>query len=184
MICPKCQSRNISDLILSEPTIMYITHLCEGSDSRPSLIKHPTWEQIKNAIFSLNGHTRSTVLLEKEYDEEGQKNDIKEFMSIAGGGKNQLYVCDFYSYEGEYGNRNYEGEHGELVLFDPSKPWNLEIEIMREFPTNFPVAQCLKIEPILVAAETYSRFGRRDESLHWAYICVGKNSRLEIVEVK
>jgi hypothetical protein len=163
---------------------MYITNLCAGKDNDITVIENPTWKQVRKAIFTLNGYDCTTVTLGKDYEDGRPKGDIKEFMSIAGGGKNGLYVCDFYSYEGEYRNDNYEGEHGELTLLDLSKSCKKETEIIRVFPTSFILAACLDIEPILVAAKTYSYFGRLDRSLQWGYFRVLDSSEVEIIEVK
>ena len=162
---------------------MYVTSLSAGNDSSPTDIDHPIWEEIKRAILALDGRIRSSIFLGKEYEDKERQGEIKEFMSIAGGGENGLYICEVYYYEGDYGNCDYKGNDGNLVLFDPDKSWEEEIEIVREFPTNFSATQCFKIEPILVAAETYARFGCRDESLHWGYVNLD-DPKFEIVEVR
>ncbi len=105
-------------------------------------------------------------------------------MTIAGGGLNRLYICEIYSYEGEYCDYSYEGEGGELMLFDPLKFYEEEIEIMNVFLEFYPAAICLKLDKILVAAETYARLGKIDKSLHWGYTHLNESSKLEIIEVK
>ena len=166
-----------------ENHIVYVTSLVSEVNSEQIYIEYPKWPEIKKAIFALDGWDINAIILGKEYEYKEGQGDTKEFMSIAGGGENGLYVCDVYYYEGDYGNCDYEGDNGELVLFDTDKSYEDQIEIVRVFPTNFSAAQCLKIEPVLVAAETYDRFGRRDESLHWGYVNLD-DPKFEIVEVK
>ena len=118
-------------------------------------IEKPTWEQVRNAILALDGSNPNTIIIAKEYEEKERKGDTKDFMAIAGGGKNELYVCEICYNEGEW---------VELWLYDPSKSWDEEIEITRIFDETY---RCHNLDTILVAAETYSRFGLRDTSFHW-----------------
>lgn len=152
---------------------MYATILSTEDNNTSIVIKNPNWVQIKNIILALNGLNRNIVTIGKTYEEREYDDDIKEFMSIAGGGDNQFYICTIYSYEDR-----------ELVLYDPSKSWEEDIEIVRVFPTIVPACQCFNLDPILTAAETYSRFGQREKSLHWGYYSLNESSELEIIEVK
>lgn len=155
--------------------MMYVTNLFAEGNGKEINIEHPTWNQIKNTILALDGWELSLITLGKEYEDREREGDTKEFMSIAGGGENKLYVCTIYYYEGEY---------EEVVLCDLSKSWEETVEIVRVFPMFFPPAQCFNIDKVLVAAETYSRFGFRDKSLHWAYRSLTEFLKLEIIEVK
>jgi len=154
---------------------MYITDLSAGDQNHPTLIKHPTWEQIRNAILDLDGCACNLVTIGKEYDKPERKGDTEEFMAIAGGGDNNFYVCKYYSYENEY---------DELFLYDTSKSLTEEIEIVDVFPDVFPLAVCFNIDPILRAAKTYSFLGHRDKSFHWGYCSFNKSSQLEIIRVE
>lgn len=135
---------------------MYTTKLLAGEDANPHDIKNPNWEQIKSSILALNGCEYRTIMIAKEYEEEGQESGIKESMEIAGGGANGLYVCIFCSEDDDY----------EWYLYDPSKSEE-EIEIARTDPTMLPLATCFDLNTILVVAETYARYGERDKSFHW-----------------
>lgn len=162
---------------------MYITNVSAEGATSETYIDNPTWGQVKSNILALNGWDLYLVTFEKTYEEGKRKGDTKEFMAIAGGGLNQLYICQIYSYEGEYRDYEYEGEHSELILFDPSKSYEEKIEIMNVFLEFYPTARCLKLDIILVAAETYARFGKIDKSLHWGYTHLNESSKLEIIEV-
>jgi hypothetical protein len=158
---------------------MYITNLNAQDNTNKIYIKNPTWNQIRDTILALDGWDLNTILLEKNYEEKEQENEIKEFMSIAGGGKNKLYLCNVFSYE---------GKHDEIVLYEPSKSWDETFEIMHIFPGNYPAIRCLNLDSILQAAKTYSCFGKRDKSLHWGYLSLEKYSntspQFKIIEVK
>lgn len=151
--------------------MMYVTSLFIENNTTQIVIKNPTWEQIKNAILALNGLNRNTVMMEKAYEEKGQEDNIKEFMSISGGGENQLYVCTIYS-----------DKDDELVLYEPAKLLKDKTEIVRIFSIFFPSAQCFNLDTILVAAEAYSCFGQKDKSLHWGYISFNELSQIKITE--
>jgi hypothetical protein len=135
---------------------MHITYLLAGENRNRNRVNYPTWRQIKSAILALDGHNYRTIMMVKEYKEEGHEDDVKEFMEIAGGGANGLYVCIFCSEEDDY----------EWNLYDPSKSEE-EIEIARTDPTMLPLAACFDLNTILVVAETYARYGERDKSFHW-----------------
>ena len=66
------------------------------------IIDNPTREQIKGNILALSGWDMHLVTFGKTYEEGKGKDDIKEFIAIAGGGLNRLYICEIYSYEGKY----------------------------------------------------------------------------------
>ncbi|MEM7590081.1 MAG: hypothetical protein AAF383_00920 [Cyanobacteria bacterium P01_A01_bin.83] len=155
---------------------MYIKSLCIEDDNRQIVTSNPSWEQVKNAILSLNGRNRNTVMLEKNNEEQELENDINEFMSISGGGENKLYICTFHS--------DVEG-NGEIEMYDPDKPFTLKdtIEIARVFPGFYPLAQCFNIDKILVAAEIYSRYGKRDKSFHWGCVSFDESSKIKITQV-
>ncbi|MBP0030238.1 hypothetical protein [Roseofilum sp. Guam] len=152
---------------------MYVTDLSGGHENHSTFMKHPTWEDIKNAILDLDGLGYNLVIFGKEYDRPDRRGDIEEFMAIAGGGKNNFYICKYYSYE--------EGE--DIFLYDPSKSLTEEIEIVDVFPGLFPLAVCFNIDPILRAAQTYALFGHRDTSLDWGYFSINQPSQLEIIRV-
>ena len=139
---------------------MYVTHVQIQNKSNNFSIKNPTWEQVKDTILSLNGDNLNTVFIEKEYDDGEKKGDIKDYMTIAGGGTNRLYICTIFSHE------NFPDE---ISLYDPSQSWDETARIVHIFPGDYPMKLCLNLDSILVAAETYSRFGLRDKSLNWGY---------------
>lgn len=145
---------------------MYVTSLYAEGEGSYIEKNNPSWEQIRSVIHALNGYHLSGLSIGKEYEEEKRKYDTKEFMYIAGGGENRSYICNFYSYEDGYG----EEDDSELILYDPSKSWKgEEIAIVDVFLNFHPPARCLNIDTVLVAAETYSRFGKLDKSLHWGH---------------
>ncbi|PPT09720.1 hypothetical protein CKA32_005397 [Geitlerinema sp. FC II] len=138
---------------------MYVTSLLAGRDGsmNRNQIRNPTWTEIKSTIFALDGRDHRTIMMLKEYEEEEQKDDVKELMEIAGGGRNGLYICLFCSEEDDY----------EWYLHDPSKSDEETIEIARTDPTMCSPSMCFDRDTILVVAETYARYGERDKSFHW-----------------
>lgn len=160
---------------------MYVTSLYAKSDFNVIDIMNPTWKQIENTILALDGWQLNTMTIGKEYEEEERKDETRDFMTIAGGGENKLYLCHIYSYESQY---------SEIMLYDPFKSWDEKIEIVNTFPEIYSAIRCVNLDSILVAAETYSRFGRRDKSLHWGYISKdlekfsNTSPQFRIIEVK
>lgn len=129
---------------------------CEDYNEIPNggrEIEDPTWDNIRDAILELNGGNRSNLVLRKGYDDE-----YEELMGIGGGGDNGLYVCFIGSQK--------PGEP-EWKLFDPSKISEEPIEIMAGQPTWYARSSCIGLDEVLKAAETYSKFGKRDETLSW-----------------
>lgn len=125
------------------------TYRVEGGGA----IENPAWADICDAILSLNGRNRSVVVLCSNRDDE-----YEERMEIGGGGDNQLDV----------GYRITEApDDPDWQLCNPSQSSEEGVEIVAGLASYYARSSCVSVSEVLKAAETYAKFGRKDETLQW-----------------
>ena len=121
-----------------------------GGDTK---IFNPTWEDIEEAIESLNGNSHSVMILQKHRDFIAQ-----EYMAIGGGASDGMYICFI---------RTKPPERFDWKLYDPSQSKEETIEIMASQLMKLSRQDCLYLDDVVKAAKTYTLSGDRDSSLHW-----------------
>jgi hypothetical protein len=110
-------------------------------------VRNPTWEQIENAIESLDGKDRSTVII-------GPLEPEQVFMVIGGGESGRL-VCNVFDNGREY------------AVTDPAKPSDKVVEVLLGQTTVRSFNEIVDLDSPLLAARTYAETGMRDERLTW-----------------
>jgi len=109
----------------------------------------PSWEEVKALILELDGDEK-TLLTFGDADEDGS-----DYMGI-GGGRYILYL-------------SYNDEEQVMILTDPDADPQAEVELVTGGQLGrFDARECVPLDAVLTAAETYYRSRTADERLCWS----------------
>ena len=131
-----------------------------GNFFRTSEVINPSWEDVLKTISKMEGDLCSSISLNKGFDNEGNEDMFDEYMGICGG-ENNIYI-------GFISTQNPDEQ--EWVLCSSQVRSDEFIEVMCGQPGSFPKDRCVGLEDILLAAETYFKFGKRSEKVLWRSI--------------
>ncbi len=131
-------------------TIDNLDNLEEGNITQE--IDNPTWNEIESAIKNMDGERRSIVILSPKLSDHPEDD---EYFNI-GGGENGLYICFLYDIQGN-----------EFALINSSQKSDQLIQIFAGEKLTRALNECVGLEAVLLASQTYAESGKLDKRFSW-----------------
>lgn len=126
---------------------MYPKYLVKDNNPQKNIeLENPSFDQIIEAVYSLDGNQHSYLMLCPEADSD-------EMMVIGGGEKNE-YICLYYNGD-------------EYSLINPNETSNEKVAVFMGQMCIRKKYELVNIQSVLLAVKTYAESGTKDRTLTW-----------------